>query len=436
MKKVLVLAAVVCVFATVGSASQLNVWLSASPTEIGTSYAVDVWAQIVVDPAHSGESLTNTGLCDFAFTIYTPGTVGVTVPDEFYPWVDWGTSLSTWANKIDPALGDYEASYTPPTPDGDIDAVEASAGDTRYTRTTPNPTPPGLNTGVGAPILLGTEWWVMNSWEQATLMVSLNPSSRHWTTTPVYGDPLHPTVQTGWGKAAFTALVNNGVTVGPPPGTAPTISIAGPVGMVNTGAHGGLSQNFLMTVALTNEPDPDVTGGTLDYGDGATRPLVLPLPDGPTNHTYTLPGVETSHVFTYSATATNGIAPDGTASGSFTLVESPAIHMYAEGIQYYDDNTVLMYPFDFMNISLAQSEGYIQNWSIVNAVTGLNLSGVGTPGSQVIPVTQLFGTVTFTVSNTGTGFNTDSIDVNFIPEPATLALLGFGAVAALIRRKK
>ena len=40
------------------------------------------------------------------------------------------------------------------------------------------------------------------------------------------------------------------------------------------------------------------------------------------------------------------------------------------------------------------------------------------------------------VSNTGFGDNSQTIDFTVVPEPATLALLGFGAIATLIRRKK
>jgi hypothetical protein len=267
------------------------------------------------------------------------------------------------------------------------------------------------------------------SWASADLAVYAGSQSRHWNDTidPNSGLP---------GRDNFTGFTFTGVHVGPaaPSGVAPTISMTGPTGKVNTGAHGGKAQNCLLTVNLTNTPSPTTLTGTLTYGDGDSRALIFPLPDSE-NHAYILGPTETSHVYNYSATATNGITPDGAASGSFTLVESPAIAVFAEGTQYYDGNEVLMYPYDVMSISLAPSTGYIESWSIVNTVTGLNLTGEGSLTPQNIAVTLLYGDTTFTVANTGSGLNFDRLTLRMTPEPATLALLVMGGLALLRRRK-
>jgi hypothetical protein len=243
MKKVLVLAAAVCVFATVGSASLLNVWLSANPATTGY-YPVQIWAQIVVDPAHPDEVITDNGLCDFSVTLYTPGTVGVTIPrgngsdsNGHQVVMSWGVNINDWGLKVKANNGDYDA-------DGDKDAVEASAGDTDGF---------DLNTGIGAPVLLATETWKMVSWAWARPVVIPGATSRHWSDTidPDTGLP---------GRELFTAV---GAVIVPPPwhwGQPPMIDLTGPTGVGNTGA--GLNTD---TLSFTFIPEP-TTLALLGFG--------------------------------------------------------------------------------------------------------------------------------------------------------------------------
>lgn len=110
-------------------------------------------------------------------------------------------------------------------------------------------------------------------------------------------------------------------------------------------------------------------------------------------------------------------------------------HQNLLGVQYTDyavsaDETLYINGHNNVTFSTAGTTGdAVDTWSFTNGATVLSGTGSWSGDSY-----DLYGgTLTYSATNAG---GTSSISFNVIPEPATLALLGFGAVATLLRRKK
>jgi hypothetical protein len=141
---------------------RLKVWLQTTPVA-GGDYSVQVWAQMV-------HGLPGQGISDLAVTIYTPGTVGQTVPEKMgiggkFVSTTWNPTISANYFCIAPSPLDYDG-------DTDLDAVQLCIGDTGA-----NSDSLGLQ-----PILLATETWNLVS-GTPTLAVVIGSASRHWTST-------------------------------------------------------------------------------------------------------------------------------------------------------------------------------------------------------------------------------------------------------------
>jgi len=153
---------------TVCNASIFSCWLTLDnndPVLVGDEYSVNIWARILLDPNVTGESITNRGFSDMAFTVSTPGTVRLTEPDSADgPIAAWGSAFNNWGTKISPTIQEHDA-------DGDLDACEAAMGDTAGKK---------LAIGTTVPVLLDTEIWNMAKSGPAMLSVEVAYGARHW----------------------------------------------------------------------------------------------------------------------------------------------------------------------------------------------------------------------------------------------------------------
>jgi hypothetical protein len=458
MKKVLVLSAVLFCVATISQASILNVEVSTDWAPIAGGYGdpecwdayfnVIVSFKITADPNISlTEDLVNKGLCDYAVTLYTPGTNGYVLPIDdggnvCFAGAGSGKANATWRTsektyKYIPAQRKYQMVSLPPywgetlanaipaqianvdgSGDPDLDCIQFSNGASSLS-------------GDHNLANQGTFEWVfqtqmyLNVWAKTEIHAYVAPSSRHY-------DPDDPS-----GKAFFSNYTSNVLVVGPQ-GVAPTISLVGPGGKVNTLKGTNTAPvGFLMTV--TNEASPVPVATSIVYGDGAgeagTDITVVPGGTAAFNHTYTLAGGVNQAGFTATGTAANGITPDGTADATVTIVQSPTARLQVsiDGDSFFDvfaDGVVNVGGHTPVSLSMVNSSGYIETWLITKGGT---LSSGPTWGGES---NVLYGVVHFQVGNSGSGDNTDGFDVTFIPEPATLALLGVGAMVSLLRRRK
>jgi hypothetical protein len=187
-----------------------------------------------------------------------------------------------------------------------------------------------------------------------------------------------------------------------------------------------------VTSASNYQTSMTLNGSLLDVTiNGTTLDL-----NGVTNGTsMTITGAAGTHNYI-------GLSSKSTASGSTgstvdnLLIETlpvtllpPTIAVLVDGTPVSNNQVLTIYGNNTVDVSAANSTGTIQSWSFTNGATTLSSTDAWSGNSY-----NLYGgTLTFTASN-----DTYSSSMRFtvIPEPATLALLGFGAVTALLRRKK
>ena len=391
-------------------ASTLNVWLDADQVTSG-DYAVRVYASIT-DPADA-----NSGLCDMAITITTPGTYNVTVP---------GTSMfgkiptvfnadNDW-NFIPPARVDYDH-------DGDNDALQlvAGTGTSYYTG--------GLLSG---PRLIATETWTMNSYQAADLSVYVDPGSRRWD----LGN-----LSQSYSKSFFDCIQITGIHVGPP--SSGTITRA-PVINVGTSTKGKVDtaryqdSNVLVGIDTAWFNGDAASGGTVDFGDGTSSPLTTPLASY-ISHTYTLPTGVNIRDYTVSVTADN-TAGSGSSTTAVSVMRHPVLVARINGQIVSDGQTLAIPSGTIVTVSLADSQGYISSYTMANDDTKWNWGTSTWTGK----VDTLYGDLGLSVDNGGlngsdsgeVGISDTSMNVTIVPEPASCVLLILGGLTALSRRRK
>jgi hypothetical protein len=136
---------------------------------------------------------------------------------------------------------------------------------------------------------------------------------------------------------------------------------------------------------------------------------------------------------------TNGLGGAGSQI-TVTVLRQPDVALRIDGQTVLDGATVEVEAGRLLQLSLANSLGYIEQASFAiggkldQAGAGLSYSGILFGDSdlgQTYPLTA-------GVSNTGAGINADSMTVNLsvVPEPATLGLLGFAAFGLLGRLRR
>ena len=224
MKKATILAAVLCLTASMGQASILEGWLTASTvSSAGQNYSVSIWLEIVPDAA-KGETLASIarqGISDVGVSILTSDTHGVTQPLQA-SIVQPAAVATVFNTDVFDSLT-VAAARQDGDSDGDLDALDAVGSDS------------GANwgVGVGTPVLLCTETWTETLAARATLHIVLDTKSRHWDTTDPLGDGSDRNSFSG-----FSTGVNHdgsdlvvGLLAAPEPATLALLAL-GAVGMI------------------------------------------------------------------------------------------------------------------------------------------------------------------------------------------------------------
>jgi len=222
------------------------------------------------------------------------------------------------------------------------------------------------------------------------------------------------------------------------PWIGPLFSAAAAAPRVNTPTPTATKANVDFTLTHLHTVD-GAESATFDFGDGIHPALPLPLP-ATVSHEYTLgaPSVK-SRTFTAYASMTNGLGGAGSQI-TVTVLRQPDVALRIDGQTVLDGATVEVEAGRLLQLSLANSLGYIEQASFAiggkldQAGAGLSYSGILFGDSdlgQTYPLTA-------GVSNTGAGINADSMTVNLsvVPEPATLGLLGFAAFGLLGRLRR
>ena len=183
MKKVLVLTCVLCLAASLTQASILQCWVtSVAPVTTSTvNYDLQIWLQVVPDPALTQqlghvEDITDGGINSVTMSIWTSDSTLVTEP--LPPNPNNLTLVKTTFNYD--AFDDFThaAQRSDASWDGDLDAVGAVGATSGYDH----------NIGVGQPVLLATESWTMDQWAHADLHIEIHPDSSHWDLSDPLGD--------------------------------------------------------------------------------------------------------------------------------------------------------------------------------------------------------------------------------------------------------
>jgi len=179
--------------------------------------------------------------------------------------------------------------------------------------------------------------------------------------------------------------------------------------------------------------DPSLDSTTLDFGDGEIANLARPFP-ATLSHSYTLFPGENARSFSLMASGHN---PDFNAYAveSLSVVREPDVALRVNGSSVFGGDTVQVEAGHPLQLSMADSQGYIE--SATFWISGrLNRTGTGLSYAALLfgdpDIGQTYP-LTVTVSNTGTGVNSDSMTVNLlvVPEPGTLGLLGLAACCLL-----
>jgi uncharacterized cupredoxin-like copper-binding protein len=214
---------------------------------------------------------------------------------------------------------------------------------------------------------------------------------------------------------------------------APSLSIgSGPI-RINTDAPVGSTASVSTYLDSAFADDP--TTCSVNWGDGSISNN--PTLRSNTTHVFSITsGLSQAWTATFSGSNQAGATQ---ATQSITVLMRPRISLSVEGIEAIAGNTIQVEAGEPLDLSLLNSEGYIENASF--AVPGrIDESGTSMTCSDLTfdnsDIGQTF-TLTANVSNTGDGNNSDSVTVNLtvVPEPATLSLLILGGLALLRRWK-
>jgi uncharacterized membrane protein len=194
---------------------------------------------------------------------------------------------------------------------------------------------------------------------------------------------------------------------------------------INTLSPGDSSVSVNLTASQLGGDALDTA--ILDFGDGTSTDLSLPLP-ATVSHDYSLTSGDNSRTFTASASAYNS-GGVGSATTNITVFRQPDIVLSVNGVSAEDNSiiqvNVVKYPV--LNLSLLDSLGFIENAQFQIPSKGLNISGPDLTYSDVVfnqsDIGKVFPLLT-RISNTGCGVNSDSMNVSLrivgIPGDANL----------------
>ena len=202
---------------------------------------------------------------------------------------------------------------------------------------------------------------------------------------------------------------------------------------VNSDAPGGRSAT--VSLFLDSQIADDPTSWRVDWGDGISA--MQPTLRANSAHVYTI-GSGQSQSWTASLSGDNQ-AGSGLDSVNVTVLQRPLARLAVQGMAVSGGNIIEVNAGESVALSLLDSEGFIESKSFL--IPGrLDQAGLE-PLSSVIfapdDIGQSFQLLS-TVSNSGSGVNTDAVSVTFrvVPEPATMAVLALGGAAVMRKRRK
>jgi len=204
----------------------------------------------------------------------------------------------------------------------------------------------------------------------------------------------------------------------------PQLDITANLIRVNTNTPGGSFADIsleLQSLSYADEP----TSWSIDWGDSTI--INDPVMNAPLNHGFT---IETGDSQTWTALFTGANqAGSGSDTATIELLRQPDIALTIGGALAVPGSTLQwdIFANPTLDLSLLDSVGFIEEatFSIPNrlSVVGSELafSGLVFDASDIGQIFPL----TTTISNTGSGVNTDQISLNLeiVPEPATAFLL-------------